>query len=93
MTYWRMALTMCRMAGVAPSLLLHPLDFMGCDDDSDLNFFPAMNITSDRKVELVGKVIDLMTRHWDVRPMLDHARYASDKLNDGSSVQRELAHV
>ena len=73
MTYWRMALTMCRMTGVAPSLLLHPLDFMGCDDDSDLGFFPAMNIESDRKVELVGKVIDLMTRYWDVRPMIDHA--------------------
>lgn len=33
--YWRAALTMCQMAGVGPSLLLHPLDFMGCEDDSD----------------------------------------------------------
>ncbi|MFT5091923.1 MAG: hypothetical protein ACI93T_000742, partial [Porticoccaceae bacterium] len=80
MTYWRMALTMCRMTGVAPSLLLHPLDFMGCDDDSDLGFFPAMNMESSRKVELVGRIIDLMTRHWDVRPMIDHASSASAHL-------------
>lgn len=74
MTYWRMALTMCRVSGVAPSLLLHPLDFLGCDDDSDLGFFPAMRIESDRKLELVGKVVDLMTRSWQVGPMIQHAR-------------------
>jgi uncharacterized small protein (DUF1192 family) len=74
MTYWRMAISMCRLMRVAPSLLLHPLDFMGCDDDSDLAFFPAMKAESGRKVELVGQVIDLMTKHFEVGPMLDHAR-------------------
>ena len=93
MTYWRMALTMCRLAGVAPSLLLHPLDFLGCDDDSDLGFFPAMNIESSRKVELVGKVIDLMTRHWDVRPMIDHAVSVSKSLQGGLVRQLETASV
>ena len=93
MTYWRMALTMCRMAGVAPSLLLHPLDFMGCDDDSDLGFFPAMNIESGRKVELVGKVIDLMTRYWDVRPMVDHARDADISLTKTTEEKLEVVSV
>ena len=49
-TYWKMAMTMCRMTGIAPSLLLHPLDFMGCDDDSDLAFFPAMGKPAEPKV-------------------------------------------
>ena len=71
--YWRMALTMCRMAGVAPSLLLHPLDFMGCDDDKDLAFFPAMGRPAEPKVELVSQMIDMMSQHYDIRPMKDHA--------------------
>ncbi|MFM9961962.1 MAG: polysaccharide deacetylase family protein [Planctomycetaceae bacterium] len=73
MTYWRMALTLCRMSGVAPSLLLHPLDFLGRDDDRDLDFFPAMRSPSARKVELVGKVIDEMSRHYQIVPMREHA--------------------
>ena len=81
------------MAGVAPSLLLHPLDFMGCDDDSDLGFFPAMNIESGRKVELVGKVIDLMTRYWDVRPMVDHARDADISLTKTTEEKLEVVSV
>ncbi len=73
MTYWRMALTLCRLSGVAPSLLLHPLDFLGRDDDRDLDFFPAMRSPSARKVELVGKVIDEMARHYQIVPMCEHA--------------------
>jgi hypothetical protein len=71
--YWRMALTMCRMMGVAPSLLLHPLDFMGCDDDKDLAFFPAMGRPAEPKVELVSQMLDMMSQHYDIRPMKDHA--------------------
>jgi hypothetical protein len=57
-TYWHMALTMCRAAGVGPSLLLHPLDFMGCDDDRDLAFFPAMGRPAEPKIEIVAWMID-----------------------------------
>lgn len=71
--YWRMALTLCRLSGVAPSLLLHPLDFLGCEDDSDLNFFPAMRVPSARKLDLLDQVLGMMTKHYDVRPMRDHA--------------------
>jgi hypothetical protein len=72
-SYWKMALTMCRLTGIAPSLLLHPLDFMGCDDDSDLAFFPAMGRPAEPKTQLVGWMIDEMAKHYDVRPMKDHA--------------------
>lgn len=80
MTYWQMALTMCRLNGVAPSLLLHPLDFMGCDDDSDLSFFPAMRVPHKPKVELVSKVIDSLARHYQLVPMREHAADAAKKL-------------
>lgn len=72
-TYWTTALTMCRMAGVGPSLLLHPLDFMGCEDDSDLSFFPAMDRPSTPKTELVAGMLQEMSTHFDVRPMCEHA--------------------
>ncbi len=73
MTYWRMALTMCRAFGVGPSLLLHPLDFMGCDDDSDLAFFPAMSRPAEPKIELVAEMMDLMRRDFRIVPMQEHA--------------------
>ena len=31
LAYFRTALAMCQMTGTQPSLLLHPLDFLGCD--------------------------------------------------------------
>jgi hypothetical protein len=71
--YWTTALTMCRMSGIRPSLLLHPLDFMGCDDDRDLMFFPAMDRPAAPKVELVADMLKEMSHHFDVRPMKDHA--------------------
>ena len=43
--YFRTALTMCKLAGVQPSILLHPLDFLGCDDVKELAFFPGMQMT------------------------------------------------
>jgi peptidoglycan-N-acetylglucosamine deacetylase len=79
-TYWTTALTMCRMAGVGPSLLLHPLDFMGCDDDGDLAFFPAMDRPAQPKVELVAGMLAEMQRHFDVRPMREHAAAVNGKI-------------
>ena len=32
MTYFRTALSLCRITGTPPSILLHPLDFLGGDD-------------------------------------------------------------
>ena len=46
---------------------------MGCDDDSDLAFFPAMGKPAEPKVELVSWMIAEMSKHYDVRPMKDHA--------------------
>lgn len=84
-TYWNMALTMCRMTGVAPSLLLHPLDFMGCEDDRDLAFFPAMGRPAEPKVELVAWMIRQMNRYFDVRPMKEHAAAVSGHGPHGSA--------
>lgn len=72
--YFDVAVALCRATGTAPSLLLHPLDFMDLGDAPALGFFPAMSIPAERKMELVSSVLDAMGRHWDIGTMERHAR-------------------
>jgi peptidoglycan-N-acetylglucosamine deacetylase len=67
--YFRTAILMCRMARVEPSILLHPLDFMGSDDDSDLSFFPAMDRPAQWKLDMSAEVFDCLNHHFEVLPM------------------------
>lgn len=78
--YWRLALGLCRLFRVEPSLLLHPLDFLGCDDEPDLGFFPVMNKPAAWKVDFVGQVIDLFRERFEVLPMREHARQCLQRL-------------
>ncbi|MBZ0302470.1 MAG: polysaccharide deacetylase, partial [Anaerolineae bacterium] len=73
LTYFRFALLMCRITGVQPSLLLHPLDFLGSDDTRDLDFFPAMRVPHAKKVEVVSEVLRLMAKDYQIVPMHTHA--------------------
>lgn len=82
--YFRFAMLMCQLTHVQPSLLLHPLDFLGADDDSDLAFFPAMGMDFDEKLDLAGEVLDVYRNHFRVVPMLEHARYADAMLPNAS---------
>ncbi len=70
--YFRLAVSACRALGVGPSLLLHPLDFLGAEDDPDLRFFPGMTLPLEQKRELVSSVFGMVARHYDVQPMEVH---------------------
>ena len=72
--YFDVAVALCRATGTAPSLLLHPLDFMDLKDAPALGFFPAMSIPAERKMDLVSSALDAMGRHWDIGTMERHAR-------------------
>jgi hypothetical protein len=74
MAYFRTALSLCRIYGVQPSLLLHPLDFLGSDDTSELSFFPAMSLPMEKKVRVVSKVVDIFCRQFTVVTLQQHAR-------------------
>src|SRR5947207_13006801 len=76
MMYFRLALRLCQWRGVEPSLLLHPLDFLRCDDDQGLSFFPAMNLPSERKIDLVRDAVALMAKRFRVVTLREHAREA-----------------
>jgi hypothetical protein len=80
--YFRSALQLCRLSGTAPSLLLHPLDFLGSDDIQALTFFPAMGMNGGMKLELMATLIRVVMDHYTVVTMQEHARLAiqTDKL-------------
>ncbi len=40
--YLRTSLWLCRLNRIEPSMLLHPLDFLGGDEEPELAFFPGM---------------------------------------------------
>ena len=71
--YFRFALLVCRATRTQPSMLLHPLDFMGCDDTDALSFFPGMDIASHDKLRFVAEVMDQLERHFRVVTMREHA--------------------
>ncbi len=60
-SYLRFALAACAATGTQPSILLHPLDFMGGEDCPELAFFPGMNFARDRKLALVGELFDILS--------------------------------
>ena len=71
--YFWSALKLCKMAGVEPSILLHPLDFMGHEDDEDLAFFPAMDQPAQKKIDLMSDCMEMLTNEFDVVNMLQYA--------------------
>ncbi len=73
MLYFRTALLLCKLTRTPPSILLHPLDFLGGDDEADLSFFPAMNLPGDRKRAIMDRIFATLTRSYDVVPMREHA--------------------
>jgi peptidoglycan-N-acetylglucosamine deacetylase len=72
--YFRLALGLCRLTGTQPSLLLHPLDFLGSEDVPELAFFPGMSLTSYTKLTTLSRAIALLTQSFTVIPMKDHAQ-------------------
>jgi hypothetical protein len=75
--YFRAALVACKAAGVEPSILLHPLDFLGAGDAPDLAFFPAMRLRADVKLARVDACLGDLADAFDVVPMGQHARAAA----------------
>ena len=58
---------------------MHPLDFLGRDDNVGLEFFPAMQTDAEPKLEFARKALGLLARKFDVLPMCKHAEALSDK--------------
>lgn len=78
--YFDFALRLCKLTGTQPSLLLHPLDFLGLEDmggGRELSFFPGMNIPRERKLELVGQILESYSNRFTVLTLEQHAQQAA----------------
>ena len=77
--YFRTALNLCRLLGVQPSLLLHPLDFMGSDDLGELSFFPGMGMSSEEKLRIVSGFLGEIESRFEVTTVQRHAEEFAHK--------------
>jgi hypothetical protein len=75
--YFSAAVAACRLSGVGPSILLHPLDFLDGDDVPRLRFFPSMDLPASRKVGIVEHCLDALASRFEPVPMGEHAAVAS----------------
>jgi len=77
--YFGGALRLCRLAGVEPSILLHPLDFLSVTDVPSLSFFPAMGLSVERKLERTEHCLEQLQALFDVRSLGEHAALAAQR--------------
>ncbi|MGH7701965.1 MAG: polysaccharide deacetylase family protein, partial [Gemmatimonadales bacterium] len=71
--YLDSAIAACRVFGVEPSFLLHPLDLLGGEQVPELAFFPGMDLPGPRKVTIFLEVLERLGRHFELVPMGAHA--------------------
>ena len=72
-TYFAASLRMCKLGQLNPSMLLHPLDFLGGDDVRELAFFPAMNQSSAVKMKRMKTYLAMLSGAYETVPMGEHA--------------------
>ena len=73
MLHLRTALRACRLGGVEPSLLLHPLDLLGGDEVPSLGFFPGMDLSSREKSRRFDRVMHAVKEALTVVDLDTHA--------------------
>lgn len=71
--YFEGALRLCRLTGVEPSILLHPLDFLSGEDVPSLGFFPGMSMSVSQKLERTEHCLERLQALFDVCSVGEHA--------------------
>jgi peptidoglycan-N-acetylglucosamine deacetylase len=72
--YLRTGLAACRLTGMSPSFILHPLDLLSGEQAPHLAFFPAMDRPSARKLDFFRRVLEAYRQSFSLVPMAAHAR-------------------
>jgi len=81
LAYFRTALALCKLTRTEPSILLHPLDFIGAREAPELAFFPAMNLDPALKREILLQCLQLLKRDFDVVTLREFATQRKDAPN------------
>jgi len=71
--YANIAFGACGLAGVNPSFLLHPLDFLGREEAPELAFFPGMTMPSNEKMKLADRIFTALAQKFTLVCMKAHA--------------------
>ncbi len=74
--WFRASLKLCRIRGIAPSLLLHSTDFIGTDDADCPKFMPGMRRPSRDKIALMRRLLDVYRDEFNVIPLGEFANLA-----------------
>ncbi|HEY9085490.1 MAG TPA: polysaccharide deacetylase family protein [Candidatus Tyrphobacter sp.] len=77
LAYLESALALCAWTKTMPSLLLHPLDFLGRAEAPGLEFFPGMHLSGAFKRAFVDDVIAAYARRFHIVAMDDAAEAAA----------------
>jgi hypothetical protein len=72
-SYFRNALRICRVFGVEPSVLVHPLDLLGGDEVDSLDFFPGMDLPGALKRARVASYLGDLADRFQVQPLGEYA--------------------
>ncbi|GAB2864820.1 polysaccharide deacetylase family protein [Lentzea nigeriaca] len=80
--YFRAALRLCLLTGTTPSLLLHPTDVLSGAEAPGMEFFPGMAVPSAEKAALLGWVLSVLRRHFDVVGTGEHVDRLSGLLRE-----------
>ncbi|MCG8591458.1 MAG: polysaccharide deacetylase family protein [Proteobacteria bacterium] len=78
-TYLAVALRACRLYRLEPSLLMHPLDFLGADDVDALGFFPGMRQSGAVKRARVAEYLADVAAVFEPVTMGQHAAALSER--------------
>ncbi|MDZ8095907.1 MAG: polysaccharide deacetylase family protein [Nostoc sp. DedQUE05] len=76
--YLRIALWLCKVTSVQPSLLLHPTDFVSQEDVPELSFFPGMSVPTYKKLAIVNKSLEMISSQFNVLTVGQHAKFAAN---------------
>jgi hypothetical protein len=71
-TYLETAITLCRLTGIEPSFLLHPLDLLGGDQLPELRFFPGMDVDAPQKRLIFETVLQHIDKAFRIVAMSEH---------------------
>jgi hypothetical protein len=67
--YLGTAANLCRWTRTGLSFLLHPLDFLSAEEVPGLAFFPGMDIMKEKKQKTLSKVIQILSKKFQLVPM------------------------
>ena len=89
-SYFSFALKMCQVFQVAPSLLLHPLDFLAADELPELECFPGLGSNSDSKRKLTQWCLQKFSESFDVVSLDDFAAQTMGPQGENAGLMKSV---